>query len=372
VLSGESKSVAPHGHSILDKDVPQLRCYPINPINDARWAEFVQTHPRSCIFHTVGWLEALRRTYGFEPIAFTTSPPGEELKNGLVFCRVKSWLTGNRLISLPFSDHCEPLFDSAEELTFAIRYLQADLGRQNCRYLELRPTWANLGKADAEAELFPAKNYFLHRLSLKPREGELFQGLDKDCVQRRIQRAERARLTEKCGNSDELLKYFYRLFVLTRARHRLPPIPYDWFQNLVRCLGDAVAIRLACQDETPVAAILTLRFRDVVYFKYGCSDTRFNRFGATPWLLWRAIAAAKSAGASHFDMGRTEESNRGLVAFKNRWVPRPTRLVYWRFPESLPLDSDESWRLRVAKRAFSRLPNRVLVIIGRLMYRHAA
>jgi hypothetical protein len=34
----------------------------------------------------------------------------------LVFCRVRSWLTGRRSISLPFSDHCEPLVESHEAL----------------------------------------------------------------------------------------------------------------------------------------------------------------------------------------------------------------------------------------------------------------
>lgn len=353
-------------------DATQLHCYPINPIKDVRWAEFVQRRPDSSVFHTVPWLYALHRTYGFEPIAFTTSPPDKKLENGLVFCRVSSWLTGARLVSLPFSDHCEPLFDSAEELAFSISYLQRHLRQQNWTYLELRPTRGNLSETNDEVGLFPAKRYFLHKLSLDPCHEELFQAFDKDCVQRRIQRAERAHLIERRGNSVELIKQFYGLFILTRARHRLPPIPHVWFRNLVECLGDAVEVRLAYKDQTPVSAILTLRFRDVVYFKYGCSDSRFNRFGATSWLLWRAIRAAKSGGARHFDMGRTDDGDRGLIAFKNHWVPRPTQLVYWRFPKSSPLDSRNSWKFKMAKRAFARLPRRALVIVGWLMYRHVA
>jgi len=127
---------------------------------------------------------------------------------------------------------------------------------------------------------------------------------------------------------------------------------------------------LAYKDKIPVSAILTLRFRDVGYYKYGCSDVRFNNLGATPWLLWRAIAAAKSDGASEFDMGRTEEDNKGLLAFKNHWVPQPKQLVYLRFPEALPLDSAGNWKLRMAKRGFSLMPKQVLRIIGRLIYRH--
>src|SRR5271163_255271 len=80
-----------------------------------RWSEFVERHSRSSIFHTVGWLEALRRTYGYEPIVLTTSPAGRELQNGLVLCQVNSWWTGRRLVSVPFADHCEPLVNDADE-----------------------------------------------------------------------------------------------------------------------------------------------------------------------------------------------------------------------------------------------------------------
>src|SRR5260370_39896401 len=31
------------------------------------------------------------------------------LESGIVLCRVESWLTGCRLVSLPFSDHCQPI-----------------------------------------------------------------------------------------------------------------------------------------------------------------------------------------------------------------------------------------------------------------------
>src|SRR5689334_15098324 len=88
----------------------------IDPREDARWPAFLDRHAHASVFHTPAWLEALRRTYGYQPAAFVTAAPGEELTNGLVFCRVKSWLTGRRIISLPFSDYCEPLLESAGDL----------------------------------------------------------------------------------------------------------------------------------------------------------------------------------------------------------------------------------------------------------------
>jgi lipid II:glycine glycyltransferase (peptidoglycan interpeptide bridge formation enzyme) len=347
-----------------------MECYQIDPMQDARWAEFVGIHPNASVFHSIGWLNTLRSTYGYEPVVFSTSPPNEKLKNGLVFCRVKSWLTGNRLVSLPFSDHCEPLCDSVQELNFLLRHLQTALGNEKMKYMEIRPVSLNFGQAGAGIEFLPAATHSLHILDLRPDWTELFQSFDKDSVQRRIGRADRAGLVEKSGRSDDLLKDFYTLFVTTRSRHSLPPIPYFWFRNLVQCQGEALEIRLAYKDETAIAGILTLKFRKTVYYKYGCSDVQFNRLGATPWLLCKSIASAKSNGAIEFDLGRTEEGNEGLLTFKNHWVSQPRRLLYWKFPGTYSPVSADGWKLRLAKRVFSCLPDRLLTITGNLIYRH--
>jgi hypothetical protein len=330
----------------------------------------VERHPNASVFHTVGWLEALKRTYGYEPVAFTTSSPTGTLKNGWVFCHVKSWLTGSRLVSLPFSDHCESLCDSRGDLDFLVRYLQTALEHENWRYVEVRSTGGNIDQSSETNGLRPRVRYLLHVLDLHPDLNDVFRNLDKNSVQRRIRRAERSGLIEKSGRSEDLLRKFYDLFLPTRGRHGVPPTPYAWFKNLIHCLGDNAEIRVAHQNSQPIAAILTLRFRDVLYYKYGCSDTRFNNLGATPWLLWNAIAAAKATGATAFDMGRTQEEHTGLLAFKNHWVSQPKPLVYSYFPSASSLDSFDGWRLRVAKRIFSRMPDKLLALTGRIVYRH--
>jgi len=293
------------------------------------------------------------------------------LENGLVFCQVNSWLTGNRLVSLPFSDHCELLFNSTEQSDFLISHLLSEFKVKRWKYLELRPVNVGFDRPDDSGELAPTENFFLHALDLRGDQDELFRNLDKDSVQRRVRRAERANLDENCGASESLLKDFYRLLVITRRRHRIPPPPYAWFQNLIRHMGGALEIRLAYQKESPIAAVLTMRFRDVVYYKYGCSDVRFNQFGAMPWLLWNAISAAKSGGATEFDLGRTDANDAGLLAFKNHWVPHPKRLVYWRSRKGTQTaPSTQGWKSKLAGVAFSNMPAGILELAGKMLYRH--
>jgi hypothetical protein len=341
----------------------------VNPLSDPRWDTLAAHHPKASAFHQRSWLEALQRTYGYEPIVFTTSSPSAELKNGILFCHINSWLTGHRLVSLPFSDHCEPLCDSIEMETL-IHQSQDFVKSRRWRYLELRPMDEQFGEIASTMGLAQAGRYFLHIIDLRPTVDEIFRSFNKDSVQRRVTRADRAGLVEKSGNSSDLLRDFYDLLVITRSRHQLPPPPYSWYQNLADCEGKSLEIRVAYQDQKPIAAILTLRFRTTTYFKYGCSDARFNKFGATPWLLWKAIAAAKSQGALAFDMGRTQDKNEGLLAFKNNWAPGNRPLNYWRGPAGSSSEITEGWKLGLAKRVFSHLPHGLLVMSGKLMYRH--
>ena len=346
------------------------KLYQINPVEDPRWAEFLAKHPSASIFHTPGWLEALRRTYGYEPIAYTSSPPGAEIRNGLVFCRINSWLTGRRLVSLPFSDHCEPLFDSAEELECFVGHIRSQVKVQALKYVEIRPINGSFPRSGGLPGFGPERRYLLHVIDLLPDLRQIRQGFHKDSILRRIRRAERAGLTEKSGRSDTLLNDFYGLLVLTRLRHHLPPQPYEWFRNLIDCLGDGLEIRLAYKDKSPVAAILTLRFRDIGLYKYGCSDLNYKNFGAMPLLLWRAIEQAKSTGARKFSLGRSEENNAGLITFKNHWTQHSTPIIYWRYPGPASMKLTESWRVTAAKRVFAGMPHRLLSVTGKFVYRH--
>ncbi len=345
-----------------------MQVYELNPLKDARWAALLAKHPRASIFHSIAWLEALHRTYGYEPIVFTTAPPGAALGNGLVSCAVSSWLTGRRLVSLPFSDFCEPLFDSPEEFQFLIQHFRTISRKNKWNYVELRPLSDEFGKIAEKEEYRSTSSYFSHRLDLQVETEKLFKSLDKDSVQRRIRRAERAGLTEECGRTSALLKDFYKMMVLTRKRHHIPPQPYAWFENLMQCLGEAFEIRVAYKDRVPVASIITLRFKTTVYYKYGCSDARFNNLGATPLLLWRTIAEAKSKDATAFDFGRTEQENASLVAFKDKWAPRSNPIVYFRFPSNGRPSENKS--TKIAGEIFARMPEKLLILTGNLIYRH--
>jgi hypothetical protein len=307
----------------------------------------------------------LSRTYGYRPLVLTTSAPDQELRDGVAFCEINSFLTGRRLVSLPFSDHCEPLVERADTLEAILATPQCRLGRR--KYVELRPRSLRLMPQEG---FTPYRTFHLHTINLSRSVDQLLHSFHRDGVQRKLRRAEREGLVCEEGRSSVLLDHFYRLFVLTRRRHRLPPPSRNWFRNLRTYVGDALTIRIAYKNRHPVAGLLTMRHRHTLLYKYACSDARFHNLGGVILLLWKAIREGKREGLTEFDLGRSDPAGIGLVTFKDHWGTARSTLTYFRHPEAAPQESERS-ALRFARVILAHLPAGLLRLAGRLLYPHA-
>jgi CelD/BcsL family acetyltransferase involved in cellulose biosynthesis len=344
----------------------------LDPLSDSRWDSFLKENPRASLFHSTPWLQALHRTYGYIPVGYTTSAPGEKLENAIVFCRVESWLTGRRLVSLPFSDHCEPLVDRPGQFAALIAALEKNTKEGKWRYAELRSFNAVPHQCSLHVS---TTGYMFHEIDLQPSLEELFSRFHKDSIQRKIRRAEREKLDYDEGQSDKLVAEFYDLLTTTRRRHYLPPQPRAWFENLRACFKDSFKIRIARKKKRALAAMITLRYKDTLVYKYGGSDSRYNNLGSMHLLYWKAIQDAKEMGLRAFDLGRTDSAQTGLIAFKNRWGARQLPLVYSRFASSecprhmfewSPLQGEAT----VLGKLIAVLPNCAAALMGKLLYKH--
>jgi CelD/BcsL family acetyltransferase involved in cellulose biosynthesis len=338
----------------------------LDPLRDPRWAEFISRHHSASVFHSPQWLEAVRRTYGYPAVVYTTSSPSSPLSNGIVLCQINSWLTGRRMVSVPFSDHCEPLLDSPSAAVAIVEKLKSAADAGKWKYVELRP----VSKLPALADTVESPACYLHMLDLRPTAAELLRQTHKTAVQQPIRRAEREGLVYEGGYSERLLNAFYRLMVQTRRRHQLPPQPLQWFRNLAACMGDRLQIRVAFKDSKEIAGVLTLQYKDVVVYKYGCSDTAFHNLGGTQFLFWKTIMEAKAAGLTCMDFGRSDADNPGLIAFKDRWGAKSSELTYLRWYQKQVPEVARRRSSGALKQLFARMPDAVLQATGRILYRH--
>jgi hypothetical protein len=160
--------------------------------------------------------------------------------------------------------------------------------------------------------------------------------------------------------------------IVTRRRHRLAPQPFAWFCNLASCMGEMLKIRLALRQGRAIAAVLTLRWRDRMVYKYGCSETAAHALGGMHLLMWRTIQDAKESGCRLLDLGRSDVDSAGLIAFKDRWGAERRLLEYFRspvMPEAQP-SALRKWRNGLVRNVLPHLPNRLLCAAGSAIYKH--
>ncbi len=281
-----------------------------------------------------------------------------------------SWITGSRLVSLPFSDHCEPLLSGEEDAAEFLAWITAEGNRNKWKYVELRPhRWKPIGTLS----LFPTQPFAFHVLSLEPPLSQIFSAFHKDSMQRRIRRAERDGLLYEKGCSEEIFDSFYRLLIMTRARHGLPPPPRSWFSNLLANLRSHAEIHVARKGSQTIAAIMSFRFKDTIVDKYACSDHNFHQIGAMPFLFWRLIEGSKAEGMKKLDFGRTDLDAHSLIRFKDHFGTARSQSTYFRCGAPSIETADSSAHMSaVRRRLFAVLPRQVSSLLGTLLYRHVA
>ena len=97
-------------------------------------------------------------------------------------------------------------------------------------------------------------------------------------------------------------------------------------------MGERLTLHIGRHGGEPIAALLTLSFRDTLVYKYGGSDASRHPLGAMPFLFWQVIQEAKAAGATTLDLGRSDLDQPGLIAFKEHLGAVPAPMAYYEHP----------------------------------------
>jgi hypothetical protein len=274
------------------------------------------------------------------------------------------------LVSLPFSDHCQPLA-SGKDLREILSYLQGNCSTERFKYIELRPIVFETCMDERKQRFVLSERFSLQRVDLRPELNVIYKNFHDSCIRRKVKRADREGLLYEMGRSEELQKKFRHLLLLTRRRHKLPPQPSSWLRNIVNSLGEMVTIHVLSKSDIPVASIVTLKYKSFLVYKYGCSDAQFNNVGATPLLFWKLIQQAKAENAQTLDLGRSSYDDLGLIAFKEHLGAISSELAYYRnrIPTKQKLLSNVG-ASALARQALIHLPDSLFSRVGQLLYRH--
>ena len=334
---------------------------------DERWGAFVDSIPGATIFHHPAWMNVLTECYGYHPFVVAVCDERGEIQAGLPMMEVNSSLTGRRWISLPFSDHCDPLHLGDKPPRELYEYLHELQSEEDVPRIELRSAMPFNGQVHRD------EGQVLHLLKLSSEAEEVFGGFHRSQVKRNIRRAEREGIKVRWAEHRRDLDVFYNLHVETRRRLGVPVQPKLYFELLWQQLIDAGLgfVLLAYKDSVPIAGAVFLAYKTTLVYKYGASDSDHWRLRPNHLLFWTSIRWGCEQGYSLFDWGKANVSNTGLRNFKNGWGAQESVLTYSVLAATSPNEIPD--RLSGMMGTFIRnTPSWVCRVSGELLYKHFA
>lgn len=339
----------------------------INPDDDKRWDLFVENQPGGSIFHHSAWKSVLQSTFGFIPFYVAeVNPDNGRFEGILPSMRVKSRLTGTRLVSLPFTSYC------AQLLPVTLIDNVIDLALRNypdTNYLELKL----FDRLEKESEILQRQSaYNTHILHLTASTNDIFKSFHNTSVCQRIKRAGKYRLKLRMADSEEDLKLFYNLHAKIRKKHGLPPHPYRFFQNMWKLLmpQNFLLIPLLEYQGKIIAGAIILKFKEAFHFEYSAFDRDHTDVSPNHFMIWETIKIAQDEGAKYFDFGRTASANKSLMDFKKRWGTEEHNLQYYYYPEVKRVNTEEGLFKDILTKVNSVLPPCLLKFEGEVIYPH--
>jgi len=348
-----------------------MRLTTIDVFKARKWDEFVANHPQGTAFHLSNWARVLQRTYRYIPYYLVLEDSDKRIKAGCPFFVIKSWLTGNRLVCLPFTDVCYPLVTSDEDIESLLSATIEKAKKEKADYIEVRGQHPNVFLRGLHFENH--SYYKLFRLDLSQGTDSLWKGF-KRSTRKNIIKAEKAKLKIEKSETEKDMRDFYLLNLATRKKHGIPPQPYRFFENIWRelILTRLAFVLLVKYKGIPIAGGVFFVHRDTIYHKFTASDRNYLQYRPNHFLIWHTIQYGCEKDYKFFDSGRTSPDNPGLVSFKRNWGMQETDLPYYYWPTVKGVTSTEqkSLKYRMITSVMRRTPTTIFRMAGKLLCKH--
>jgi len=337
------------------------------------WDRFVASSPDGTIYHSSRWRVAIESAFPHirgHFLAIIDDGDGSLLA-ALPAYEVRSWILGNRLVSTPYANWCDPLVENDSQLALLLgeaRKLGDELG---CKRVELRCRRHDQTEFPAGWESDDTWKH--HFTDLGPAPEILFSRLSRTAVRRFINQAQSQGIEVAADDSLEGLEDFHRRLVALRKRLGLPTIPYRFFQSLRSSLSkDEFTQLVAWRDGQRLGAVIGLRSKDVFHLEFAAGGPAARDRGVMQLLYWKAMEQARSLGCKEFSFGRTSIENTGLLAYKRHWNTTEEDLsgISWAAGERSDKNRLRIFARPIASWSLGKLPDPVCRSLGSLIYRH--
>ncbi len=342
----------------------------LNPQTDPLWWRLIEQH-QSSVFHSPEWVQVLAETYGLEINAYMMLDGMGEPRAGIPFCQIAD-ITGKRIVTLPFSDYCDPLINDRDHWNCLIEKLLSE----QCTII-VRCLYNNLPLADERFTL--AKQAKWHGLDLRPDLDTLWHSLH-DSSRRAIKKAQREEVVVRIAQREEELRAFFDLHLRIRKyKYRLLAQPYRFLENIWHQFVEkkSGSLLVAVHQGNIVGGALFLEWKDTLYYKFNASASADLGHRPNDLLIWEGIKYGKTKGYTYLDLGLSDQDQEGLVRFKRKFATDEKTISFLRYtPNGVPVLQDNQVRNLLAKLTslftLESVPDNVTDRAGEILYRFFA
>ena len=351
---------------------PQIEL--IDPCKDPLWDQFVLDHPLGLISHTSKWKSVLENSFSHMKGHYFVikDVANSRIRAALPIYEVKSWLLGNRLVSIPFATICDVLISNENDFTKLLTAVLSFSEMTGTREIELKTLLSS--RFIKDGALHRVSFYKHHYLELDGDHEEIKKKFHKKSVKSAINKSLKSNLMLNATSGLKELDIFYRLYFITRKRLNLPPQPYLYFKNIWEKFSGTnnFQIILCCYEDHPVAGLAFFKFKNRVSTEFAGWDKAYYGMKPNHFLYWEAIKIACREGFEIFDFGRTSPNNKGLMNFKRHWGTKEVDLpdYYMSAKNKSESTREESKAYQTAQKVCSILPASLYKAFGKFCYRH--
>lgn len=339
----------------------------VDPLLEPAWDRFVEGHRFGLIYHLSGWKRLIENSFAhITGHYFTITGKDGRFRAALPVFEVRSWLTGDRLVSIPFATLCDPLIDTAEDYKTLLVEVEKLSKELKSSYIEIRA----LNSVELIGGTAGNDSFKCHYLSLE-QEPELISKKFHPSLRQKLRKVSRSSLEMRIAEDESDMRLFFKLNLLTRKRLGLPPQPYRFFKTLWETFHPH-RMRLAIAEigNTPIAGVLLFMFKDRISAEFTTTDWNFINSNPVHFLYWETIKWGHAEGYRVFDFGRTEKSNTGLMSFKDSWGTEVVDLPHFYYPAGKNGVGRSPLLHKLAFNVFRKSPQFAARLMGSFCYAH--
>jgi len=347
----------------------------IDPLTDPRWDQFVESHPYGWICHLSGWKRILEDSFKHLKGYYFVLLKKDRVEAALPVFEVRSWLRGDRLVSIPFATLCDPLVQNTNQMKSLFQSVITFFRSKPKSYIEIRSLYSNQLLSSFD-EIKCGNVYAHHYLPLKGDLDGIKRRFHQKSVRSAINKAQRFSTYVFLADHIDHLKTFYCLYFMTRKRLRLPPQPFMFFENIWKnYFPSKFQILIAEVNKRAIGGLAFFKYKNRFSTEFAGWDILYRSFNPNHLLYWEAIKIAHSEKFEIFDFGRTSYNNQGLMDFKKRWGTYIKKIKHFYHPSQVAERLTDPMVGNVQKAVIQaairkNTPDPFVRMIGNFCYRH--